>query len=380
MEQQEQPTLETAATTPPPPAAATKKKKWKAYVLWLFGGYFGLHHLYLGRDRQAFAYWCTLGGGFGFLRDVYRIPAYVAEANEDAEYMETLAQKMETKNKPPFSMVRFCGEVLVGYVFGAVFYCSIPFEGSNYYGISLWWFTFLTPLAISIGVHTVGNIGHERGKLKSVFYSSVLSYLLSYNSMPQGTFWVAVSAAATFAFRSRKWRRKPSPKYGTCRRISVLLGCGLVYCSLLASAVYFNAEFVDKNGEQVKVRDAAMNFLNSPMWEEIKDSFQQLYDFYKIYGWQKLAEQFIDQLDPHGERRAKKVLGLSDSATKPEVVARWRQLSKEWHPDRHKDAAMKEEAHQRFMEYQDAYQKLIKIRAKVEPEPARTDTDSKIEL
>lgn len=35
-----------------------------AYVLWLFGGLFGLHHIYLRRDRHAFVWWCTLGSIF----------------------------------------------------------------------------------------------------------------------------------------------------------------------------------------------------------------------------------------------------------------------------------------------------------------------------
>lgn len=31
------------------------------YILWLFGGFFGAHHIYLHRDRHAFVWWCTLG-------------------------------------------------------------------------------------------------------------------------------------------------------------------------------------------------------------------------------------------------------------------------------------------------------------------------------
>lgn len=38
-----------------------QKSVWKAYLLWLFGGIFGLHHLYLRRDTQAFLWWATLG-------------------------------------------------------------------------------------------------------------------------------------------------------------------------------------------------------------------------------------------------------------------------------------------------------------------------------
>ncbi len=33
-----------------------------AYFLWITGGFFGLHHLYLGRDFHAFLWWCLPGG------------------------------------------------------------------------------------------------------------------------------------------------------------------------------------------------------------------------------------------------------------------------------------------------------------------------------
>jgi DnaJ family protein C protein 22 len=38
-----------------------------AYFLWLIGGFFGLHHLYLGRDFHAFLWWCLPGGDVHFL-------------------------------------------------------------------------------------------------------------------------------------------------------------------------------------------------------------------------------------------------------------------------------------------------------------------------
>ena len=65
-----------------------KKSVFLTYLLWLVGGIFGLHHIYLERDAQAFIWWCTLGGyiGCGWLRDIFHIPEYVAEANNDEKY------------------------------------------------------------------------------------------------------------------------------------------------------------------------------------------------------------------------------------------------------------------------------------------------------
>ena len=44
-----------------------------AYILWLFGGIFGLHHLYLGRHGQALIWWLSWGGYvLGWLGDSSR--------------------------------------------------------------------------------------------------------------------------------------------------------------------------------------------------------------------------------------------------------------------------------------------------------------------
>lgn len=78
-----------------------QKNIFVAYFLWLFGGIFGLHHIYLGRDIQAFLYWSTLGGyiGIGWLRDIYRIPEYVADANEDPKFIKSFVEKVRLNEK-----------------------------------------------------------------------------------------------------------------------------------------------------------------------------------------------------------------------------------------------------------------------------------------
>lgn len=66
------------------------KSKTLTYLLWLVGGVCGLHHFYLGRDLQGVLWWCTFGGyfGFGWLRDLFYIGEYVADANKDEKYMK----------------------------------------------------------------------------------------------------------------------------------------------------------------------------------------------------------------------------------------------------------------------------------------------------
>lgn len=42
--------------------------------------------------------------GVGWTRDLWRIPEYVRDANNDVDYMKKLSDKMRTLDKPPFSV------------------------------------------------------------------------------------------------------------------------------------------------------------------------------------------------------------------------------------------------------------------------------------
>lgn len=91
------------------------------------------------------------------------------------------------------------------------------------------------------------------------------------------------------------------------RRMAALLGAGLIFTSLWASQLYFNATLTDKNGEKIKLRDAAKNFLNSPMFLEFKRNVGELYNNIWEYGWSTAWINFIELLDPQGEMHALKV-------------------------------------------------------------------------
>lgn len=72
------------------PVVQKKKSLLVTYFFWLFGGVFGVHHLYLGRIDHAILWATTLGGyfGLGAFRDMWRIPSYVKDANDDPNYVE----------------------------------------------------------------------------------------------------------------------------------------------------------------------------------------------------------------------------------------------------------------------------------------------------
>ena len=106
-------------------------------------------------------------------------------------------------------------------------------------------------------------------------------------------------------------------------------------------------------------------------------------------GFWSTWSQLVDSLDPFGERNALKVLGLSKGATQEEIRAKYRELSKVHHPDKVKGGeAEKEEAQNKFVAIQQAYEKLStlkKSRAKANKKSDKlpqedTSGDVKIEL
>jgi len=89
-----------------------KKSLTLTYMFALFGGLFGLHHLYLGRIQHAFLWLTTFGGcGLGFLYEfVFLIRKYVQEANMNLFVIKQYQIKMIQRKSPSFELVRFCGK------------------------------------------------------------------------------------------------------------------------------------------------------------------------------------------------------------------------------------------------------------------------------
>ncbi|GBG24952.1 TM2 domain-containing protein DDB_G0287015 [Hondaea fermentalgiana] len=67
-------------------ANADELHVFEAYLTLIPGGFFGLHHFYLGNWKLGLLYLCTLGLlGFGFLIDLVRLPSLVQKANKERE-------------------------------------------------------------------------------------------------------------------------------------------------------------------------------------------------------------------------------------------------------------------------------------------------------
>ncbi|XP_038642229.1 dnaJ homolog subfamily C member 22 isoform X2 [Scyliorhinus canicula] len=134
------------------------------YVLWFFGGPFGLHHIYLGRDSHALLWMVTFGGfGVGWAREFWRLPKYVQSANMHR------SSKIQRRRdlQPSMSIVRVLGQIAVGIYFGIVALISLSSLNSFY--------IMALPLAITLGVHLVANIGEETSNLKTTMMASFIT-------------------------------------------------------------------------------------------------------------------------------------------------------------------------------------------------------------
>jgi len=338
------------------------------YVLWLFLGYTGIHHFYLGRDKQAFVWWSTWGGfWFGWLRDLWRIPQYVDEANQEQLLMDDIRRKIKLRREPLFSVIRFAGELCLGYYYSLFVRLALP-EGTPLPIVGV-----LICLGVAIGVYMVGSIGLEDGPFLFTYFLSLLCYfVLTFLQGEEGSYMYVTLAAACYFNYYRKHKA-----YGNRRkknifiRISHLSFGATIIFTLWTSFLYFNAAITYKDGEKIQLRDAVNHFFKSPAWLDFKKTMWDIYGKAQKQGWRNIYHEFVTAFDPTGETNAYKVLDVTSSATTEEVRKAYKKLVIQWHPDRYKGDD-KEGAQKRFMEIQKSYEILSKRRKR---STTRTEKD-----
>lgn len=367
---------QSAPKSQPPPASKSStepqlikyedKSVKTAYILWFFGGLFGAHHIYLHRDRQAFVWWCTLGGyfGIGWLSEIFTIPKLVRDTNEDPRFLEEFVDKLQKYRKPPFSMNRFVGAIMVGYLWGQVAMIAIPEE--DYAGINWSFLHWIIPLFVGLGVWTVGNIGREKGVLWHCLLTAYLVYPIRFWVYDE-TIWftgmVFVSAIIFDSF-SKEWNRERPKRHAKKHRIICLSFAVCIYLSLWGCFFFFNGKITDGDGDEVPVHEAIHHFFTSPWWTDLKQTLHDTWQYAQHNGWYEVWKQIIENMDVDGEQNAYKVLGVSPTASQTEITSHWRKLSREHHPDKVKDETKQRAAQEKFMEIQQAYEVLSKIKSK----------------
>jgi len=299
----------------------------------------------------------------GWVRDVWRIPEYVREANKEQGWLLQHQEKIRMTGMPPWKMARWGGMLLIGNMFGMLPTMAVPNQEDIGLNLSLLG-KLLTPLGCALGVWVVGNIGGWKGSFKRPLlgcYLTLPAYLYGMNVVS----WTTILGAYCF---KRQWRTPAKSSRTWYARILVLTLCGSLYISMWSSYLYFNAEVVH-NGDKIKLREAVTNFIKSPAVQEFSRNLHLLWQHMLQNGVWSTWSQLVESLDPFGEKNALTVLGLAKGATQDEIRSKYRELSKVHHPDKVKGTLEeKEAAQEKFVKIQQAYEKLSDLkrnRAKV---------------
>eukprot|EP00455_Lapot_gusevi_P057206 TRINITY_DN966_c0_g1_i7.p1 TRINITY_DN966_c0_g1~~TRINITY_DN966_c0_g1_i7.p1 ORF type:complete len:360 (-),score=88.87 TRINITY_DN966_c0_g1_i7:122-1201(-) len=352
---------------------AKEKSLCTAYVLWLIGGWCGLHHFYLERDIQAFLWSVSWGGfGFGLLRDLWRMKDYVDDVNENPQYLQIVSATMKAYEKATSYFGRTVGQMF----FGSLFYCVCSYAVSDFGDRAS---MVAGVFGCALGVFLVGNCGHYKGPYWGALGGAVVGQIFGYFSDTSA--WFTVASVSTYGFnRYHEWDKiaakgRLARRRGKCMRLLTLYICWGLFMAVLMSALYFNASITLDDGETVMLRDKIENIWNSPELAEFKELLKQLWQEMQRDGYKATWDKFVESLDVNGEQRAYKVLGLEESATPEEIHSKCRKLKIEWHPDKNRDR--EEEAQAKFIEIQKACEALDtrakkrNSRSTEEPEPKK---------
>lgn len=338
----------------------SQKSLFTAYICWLFGGLFGLHHFYLGRDKHAFITFSTFGGYFtlGLIRDLWRLPEYVKDANNDLEYMDWLGQQMKAHERPPSSFVRYSGLMMMGNLFAYLVEYAMPLELLHDRAVIYLKF-LLIPFASALGVWLAGNVGRHQGSIKLPLAAA---YLIAFPSLfydfQFGSF-STVAATIVFNRYCKEWRVHRQKPKSLFKRVPLLTFCVLLYLSLWSSWLWFGCTVEDPDSQQpIKCRTAMWNFLNSPAYTNFSEAVWMLYELGRQKGLSGLWKEIMQEFDVSGKSAALTTLGLKEGASSDAILAAYKKLMREYHPDRQKEESKKAEMHEKFIQVQEAFRVL----------------------
>ncbi|XP_036446897.1 dnaJ homolog subfamily C member 22 isoform X2 [Colossoma macropomum] len=324
-----------------------------AYALWAVGGPLGLHHLYLRRDSHALLWMLTLGGFWvGWLREFFRIPAYVSEANQEAE-----KARRPSASLPSVGLVRFAGQICVGIYFGSVALISLN-TLSFFYLIVL-------PLSVGAGVHLVSCVGQQTSDLQKTLTTCIITSSIFYGSkLSPLPISIAASVTAAQHRRFKPPRKAGSPSEPLGPRLYRLSLAVLAFSAPLGYCIFLNT-----TATLYYISDCVAAILDMfwffPWLRGVVEYFLLLpYQIlctltggsYYEKSWRKVLEILLNEYSKR-EIDAMKVLSVSEGATLEEITQSYRELVKLWHPDH--NPKQQEEAQQMFIRIQEAYETLM---------------------
>ncbi|KAJ8397059.1 hypothetical protein AAFF_G00011130 [Aldrovandia affinis] len=328
-----------------------------AYALWLVGGPLGLHHLYLGRDSHALLWLLTLGGfGVGWARELFRIPAYVGEANREAAGR---TMRRHQARPPAVSLARFTGQVCVGIYFGVVALISLSSLG--------FFHLIVLPLSVGAGVHLVSCVGQETSDLWKTLTACLITSPIFYGSTL--AFLPISLAASVVAAQHRHFKQPRSTNIPPEPLVSRLYCLGLAWLAFSAPLGY--CVFHNTTATLYYLSDCVTTVLDA-LWffPWLRGLLEYLLLLpYRVLctvtggggggaeeAWRKVLEILLRDYSQR-EKEALELLSVSEKASLEEITHSYRNLVKVWHPDHNPNRV--QEAQQMFIQIQEAYETLL---------------------
>ena len=286
--------------------------------------------------------------------------------------MEFLAANMRYNGSPRVfkNIHRVVGEIMFAMFYRGLVYLAIPEEYNDQKALLV----AVLPLGTAFGTYMVSNVGRIKSSWHYAIIGAYLGEFLfgaTHLVLDESNGLLAVGVGMVLTTYGWAFDRRPHAmkQRSCCKRLALWMFVFLIFSGLCCSWLYFNATVVSQDGEKIKVREAIGNFFRSPHWTKMKDSFWKLYEEYQHEGWEGVKRRLTILSDFEGEERALEVLNVTKEASFQEIKEHYKVLAKQWHPDHNKD---KEYAQERFMEIQESFEVVKKIRKRREHHSTKT--------
>ena len=144
------------------------------------------------------------------------------------------------------------------------------------------------------GITLVGNIGKEKG---SIWWPLIGCYLITPFHIMGYTSFLLTTLLGIIAFQifAKTWRRQIRDPPGLCKRFFIITICISLYISLWGAYIYFNLKITTKDGDKIKFRDAAGNFIKSPAFQEFSKNLKNLWIHLLEHGFGSTFQQLIER-------------------------------------------------------------------------------------